>query len=52
MQSHPENSAERLHRFFARRSIVGLEYAVLFCLVVIAMLAESGLLGGALSLGP
>jgi len=34
------------------RSFAGLEYAVLVCLVLIALLAESGLLGGALSLLP
>jgi hypothetical protein len=39
-------------QLIARGSLGGLEYAVLLCLVLVAILAESGLLGGALSLAP
>lgn len=52
MDLHPESPQDALRRFFERRSVAGLEYAVLLCLVLIAILAESGLLGGALSLLP
>ena len=52
MHAHRETPASLLRRFLARRPIAGLEWAVLLCLVLIAILAESGLLGGAFSLLP
>ena len=52
MQAHRETPETTLQRLFARRSFAGLEYAVLLCLVLIAMLAESGFFGGALALLP
>jgi hypothetical protein len=52
MQAPPEIPARSFRQLLARRSLGGLEYAVLLCLVLVAILAESGLLGGALSLAP
>jgi len=52
MQIRRDTLENTLQRFFSRRPFAGLEWAVLLCLVVIALLAESGLLGGALSLAP
>jgi len=49
MQTHRATPGSTLQRFFARQSVAGLEYAVLLCLVLTAILAESGLLGGVLS---
>lgn len=52
MQAQRETPITTLRQIIARRSVGGLEYAVLLCLVLIAILAESGLLGGAFSLLP
>ena len=49
---HRQTAPGSLRQLIARRSFAGLEYAVLLCLVLIALLAESGWLGGALSLLP
>ncbi len=52
MQAQHETPLTALREFLAHRSFAGLESAVLLCLVLIAVLAESGLLGGALALLP
>lgn len=52
MQTHRETAVGALRQWISRRSVAGLEYAVLLCLVLIAILAESGLLGGTWSLLP
>ena len=52
MQTHRQTVAGALRQWISRRSVAGLEYAVLLCLVLIAILAESGLLGGPWSLLP
>ena len=52
MQAQRETPASTLRQWMARRSVAGLEYAVLLCLVLVVILAESGVLGGALSLAP
>jgi len=52
MPAHGATRGGALRQFVARATVAGLESAVLLCLILIAILAESGLLGGALAMLP